>query len=366
MIEIIMNILLSGYYGYNNLGDEAVLGGIIAGLRAELPGVEPVVLSADPEGTRQLHGARAVPRMQLAAIRAALREADLFASGGGSLLQDVTSARSPLYYLGVLWLAQRAGVPTMALAQGMGPLNRGFNRYLTRTLLNRARAITVRDAGSAEFLQRIGVTRPPIEVTADPSFLLEPDASERLATWWDAHIPAGRPVVGVALRPWSASPQTFTAIADALAVFVQRTEALLLFLPMQFATDSLLAEEVARRIPAESRVLHTALTPREMLAAVGRCDLLVAMRLHALIFAAQRGIPAVGLAYDPKVRDFAPAAGLPDALPWESLTTGSLTAALLQSWETRAQLRDTITERAAGLRAKALRNIAVIGELLGG
>lgn len=360
-----MTILLSGYYGFNNIGDEAVLGGILAGLRAELPAVEPVVLSADPAGTQQLHGVRAVPRMQLAAIRAALREADLFASGGGSLLQDVTSARSPLYYLGVLWLAQRAGIPTMALAQGMGPLNRGMNRLLARILLNRTRAITVRDAGSAEFLQQLGVSRPPIEVTADPSFLLEPEKSERLETWWEAHIPADRPVIGIALRPWSTQQtDTFGAIADALAIFAQQTGALLLFLPMQFATDSPVAEDVAHRLPAESQVLHTELSPREMLAAVGRCDLLVAMRLHALIFSAQRGVPAVGLAYDPKVRDFAPAAGLPPALPWECLTAEILTAALLHAWETRAELHDAITERAADLRARARRNIAVIAELL--
>ena len=168
-------ILLSGYYGYNNIGDEAVLGGILAGLREELPEFTPVVLSGDPESTRRMHDVAAIPRMKLGAITAALQEAALFISGGGSLLQDVTSKRSPLYYLGVLWLAHRAGVPAMVLAQGLGPLNHPLNRLLARRILDGTRAITVRDAVSAEFLAGLGVSKPPIEVTADPSFLLQAD-----------------------------------------------------------------------------------------------------------------------------------------------------------------------------------------------
>jgi polysaccharide pyruvyl transferase CsaB len=210
-------ILISGYYGFNNIGDEAVLGGMLAGFRTMLPDVHPVVLSANPEFSRQLHGVEAIPRMQVGAIRAALRGADLFISGGGSLLQDVTSVKSPLYYLGLLWLARRAGVPAMMFAQGVGPLSHPVNRLLARRELNRLRAITVRDAASAELLRRLGVSRPPVRVTADPSFLLQPDYSERLESWWTAHVPADRPVIGVALRPWrqGETAERYTAIADA-------------------------------------------------------------------------------------------------------------------------------------------------------
>lgn len=360
-------VLLSGYYGYNNLGDEAVLGGILAGLRAAAPAVRPVVLSGDVAGTERLHGVEAIPRMKLGAIRAALRETDLFLSGGGSLLQDVTSFHSPLYYLGLLWLAQRAGVPTMVLAQGLGPLRHPLNRMLARTLLSRTRAITVRDDVSEAFLVTLGVTGPPIEVTADPSFLLEPDASDRLAAWWEGHVPAGRPVIGVALRRWTAANphERYHAISDALAALAARTGALLLFIPMQFAEDMHVALEVSAWTPAENRVLDLELTPREMLALVARCDLVTAMRLHALIFAAQQGVPAFGLAYDPKVRDFARAAGLPNPAAWEEIETDSLTAALQQTWDDRAALRETIIARADALRALALRNITRVAEVLG-
>ena len=361
-------ILLSGYYGYNNIGDEAVLGGILAGLRAELPAVEPVVLSGNPAATEQLHGVRAIPRMSLSAIQQALGQSALLISGGGSLLQDVTSRRSPFYYLGILWLAQRAGVPTMVLAQGIGPLRGWLARRWAGTTLNRARAITVRDPVSATVLEDLHVTVPPVEVTADPSFLLAPEASERLDAWWSGYVPAGRPVIGVALRHWQGRQATerYHAISDALVALAQETGALLLFLPMQYDRDLAVAEEMAGWTPAESRVLDMALTPREMLEAVGRCDAILAMRLHALIFAVQRGTPAFGFAYDPKVLDFSLAAGLPVPPAWHTLTADSLISALQQFWQTRDTLRAHLHTTSARLTALAQRNITVVKELLAG
>jgi len=359
-------ILLSGYYGFNNIGDEAVLGGILAGLRTELPDATPIVLSADPATTRALHDVSAIPRMRLSTIRAALRKTDLFVSGGGSLLQDVTSFRSPLYYLGLLWLAQRAGVPTAVIAQGMGPLGHPLNRRFARRILDRTRAITVRDDASANFLAELGVSEVPCTVTADPSFLLEPATSERLESWWDAHIPANRPIVGVALRRWPlANPaERYTAIADAVAALAEATGALLLFLPMQYNTDLSIAEEIAGWTPAENVVLNLALSPREMLEVVGRCQFILAMRLHTLIFAVQRGTPALGLAYDPKVLDFSIASGLPLPPRWESLSAETLTPELQQLWTQRHTYRTELQEQAIRLTACARKNITCISKLL--
>ncbi len=359
-------ILFSGYYGFNNIGDEAVLGGLLAGLHAADAGVTPVVLSGDPAATTALHGVAARPRMGLGAVNAALAEADLLVSGGGSLLQDVTSLRSPLYYLGVIALAQRAGVPTAVIAQGMGPLHAPWNRLWARRVLDRVRAVSVRDDASAAFLTDLGVTHPPVEVTADPAFLLEPDDSARLAEWWEAHIPPDRPVIGVALRRWTRAnpPARYTAIADGLATLAAERGAFLLFLPMQYGADLPLSVQIAGWTPAESRVLDLPLTPRETLAAVGRCNAVVAMRLHTLIFAAARGVPALGIAYDPKVLDFALAADLPLPPRWETLTDTDFLAALRGLWAERAAIATRVAARAQTLTARARRNITIMLDLL--
>lgn len=359
-------MLLSGYYGFQNTGDEAVLGGILTGLRDALPEVAPVVLSADPAQTERQYGVTALPRMHLSAIRAQLARTDLFLSGGGSLLQDVTSPQSPFYYLGLLWLAQRAAVPTMVLAQGLGPLRRLPARLLARKVLNRTRAITVRDEASALFLEELGVTQPPVEVTADPSFLLQAQHSERLTAWWEQYIPANRPVIGVALRRWRSpgAPERYHAISEALVALAQHTGALVLFLPMQPEQDEHVAEEMAGWTPAESRVLTIALTPPEMLAAIGRCDFILAMRLHALIFAVKQATPAFGLAYDPKVRDFSLAAGLPLPIDWAQITTPDLTETLQQQWDARQALRERLVASARELTTRAWRNITRVQDVL--
>jgi len=359
-------ILLSGYYGYQNIGDEAVLGGMLAGLREELPEFTPVVLSGNPEDTRLMHDVAAIPRMNPGAILAALKDSALLISGGGSLLQDVTSRHSPLYYLGVLWLAQRAGIPTMMLAQGVGPLSHPLNRRLARCILNKTRAITVRDATSAALLTELGVNKPPIEVTADMSFLLQADHSARLDAWWAEHVPADRPVLAVALRRWTqgTSSERYTAITDALEAFAAENHAFILFLPMQYEHDLPVAEEMAGWTHAESRVLNLPVTPREMMSVVGRCSFILAMRLHALIFAVQHATPALGLAYDPKVLDFSRLADLPTPLPWGEITADALLSALRRQWEQRDTVHANMAKTRERLITLAQRNIGCIKELL--
>lgn len=359
-------VLISGYYGFDNLGDEAVLGGLLAGLRADAPSVTPLVLSANPARTEALHQVEAVPRMQPQALRAAFARADMLLSGGGSLLQDVTSLQSALYYLGVLWWAQRLGLPTMVIGQGLGPLTRMVTRAVARQVLNRVNAITVRDAASATFLAELGVTVPPVEVTADLAYLLEPEPTERVGSWWTAHMPSNRPVIAVALRAWQdgKAPARYTAIADGLAALAAHSGALLLFIPLHHDRDLPFAVEMAGWTPAESRVLELALTPGEMLDFLHRTDLVVAMRLHALILAARCGVPALGIAYDPKVTDCAREACLPTPIPWAALTTDALTAALTDAWDTRAAMRETLRDTGTRLRALAHHNIDVFLHVL--
>src|SRR2546428_11431076 len=121
-----MRIVVSGYYGFGNGGDEAVLEAIVGALRARIPQAHVVVLSAAPDQTKSLHGVAGVSRTTGALP--AMAGADLFISGGGTLIQDWTSARSALYYLGLPGLATGQAPGPMVYAAGIGPVRRGRPR----------------------------------------------------------------------------------------------------------------------------------------------------------------------------------------------------------------------------------------------
>ncbi len=353
-------LLLSGYYGYGNAGDEAVLAGLVTGFRAARSGgeLEIVALSGSPGETRAAHGILAADRYQPGALLREIGRADLVLSGGGSLLQDVTSAHGIFYYLGVVRMAQVLGRKTMFIAQGIGPLRLARSRRLVRSVANRLDAVTVRDPDSAALLREIGVSRPPVEVTADPALLLEaaPGTGEQAS-------------FGVALRPWGGQEGVAAHVADACASVLSGRRALLL--PMQAGTDKPVAEQFARQWHqgdhAGNRAtlcsLEKGLTP--LLANIASCDLMIGMRLHALILAAAAGVPSVALSYDPKVDAFMQGSGQGDAVYDLSRSDpDALQGLLSRVWSERVERGGALRAALPSLRARAAGNIDVALGLL--
>lgn len=327
-------IILSGYYGFANAGDEAVLAALCQILQERLPQAQLVVLSAQPEQTAAALGVRAINRWDKAALRAELQGAALFCSGGGSLLQDVTSVRSVWYYTSLLRLAQKQGVPTIVLAQGLGPLRTRLGRWLTRRALSRCRLLSWRDAASlrlaAEIMQNgSGDDSLPSYQVCDPVLLWRPELPEATA---DLAEPAGGgqgPTVALALRPW---PGLTPGAAAQLVQLLQQAGCRVALLPYHQGEDEKLAEQINAALRAAGQAeaeVWPAATPQQAWAAVGRADLLLGMRLHSLIMAAAQGVPAVAVSYDPKVEAFAQAVQMPLAAGGVSLPAEQVAAQLL-------------------------------------
>jgi polysaccharide pyruvyl transferase CsaB len=358
--------LISGYYGFRNTGDEAILAGLIQGFRQLALGVELTVLSADPRDTEAEHGVRAVPRSFGAALRL-LRQSDLFISGGGGLIQDVTSWRSPLYYLGVIALARAAGLPTACIGHGIGPLRRAVTKRLSRRALSRVAVLAVRDHGSRDALQAIGVTRP-IEVTADLAFLLPPPSAEDIADAWQRAglAPDAGPAVAIALRrPTHATPHDFPAsLAQSLTTACDQLGLRPVLLPMQHPQDLQFADRVAQDIAPRAEVVRVRLPARQMLALIGGSRLVVGMRLHALVFAAICGLPPVAVSYDPKVQHLSQELGLARPASIEAFDAPAFARAISDVWQTRAEVVQRLGQRLPGLRTAALRNIELVQLLL--
>lgn len=367
-----LRIAVSGYYGCGNIGDEAVLTGIVESFARRCgPGrVEFTVFSADPRDTEQRHGLRGVDRMNLSLLRQTLRESDLLLSGGGSLLQDSTSLRSLLYYLGVIRLARACRTPVMLYAQGIGPLRRRIARVMTRLAANGTQYITVRDPDSARLLRQIGVCRPPIEVTADPAFALTPEKTRRVMEILEASRAGTKGggetlQIGIALRPWKPPEPTVADYVRMAEAIREKTGARLLFLPMQSPGDTQLAERVAQAVSGEVCVVREPLSPREMLGLIESLAGLMAMRLHALIFGAIGGVPLVALGYDPKVTrlmtDLGQASRTIDPGRFDSkIAAEQMVDALAEGTTLRARLRSYASEQAQRALLNVDRALALI------
>ena len=300
-----MKIVISGYYGSGNAGDEAMLDAILGALTNLNTNLEITVISINPHDTRQRHNVNAVSHLNICDIIKIIFSADLLISGGGSLLQNVTSRRSLYYYLGVITLAILFRKPVMLYAQGIGPICGSFARNLTSLILNHVDLITVRDQGSLTELSQLKVTHSKIFCTADPVLALNPASLE----FGSGIVRQGQnkdiKIVGVAVRRWQGFDRFKSQLAEALNVISKVVKIRVIFIPMQPSSDVSAAEEIAALTAGvDCTLLKDQYSTRQLLSLVGCTDLLIGIRLHALIFAGVQNVPLIGISYDPKIDRF--------------------------------------------------------------
>lgn len=277
-----------GYYGKGNGGDEALLATLLQMLP---PHITPIVLSGNPQQTQKSYGVYACDRMNTWQILQALKQAEIFIWGGGSLIQDSTSAISPLYYTGLMALAQQMNLKTIAWAQGIGPLKRPFTREIAKRSFAGTNIISVRDRGSAELLSNWQI---PFSLAPDPVWALE---SSPVPGLWD--LPA--PKVAITLRQHPLlTPARLQILTRALIDFQKATKTFILLLPFQASQDLAIAQELHSHLKENSHILQLE-NPRQLKGVFRGVDMAIGMRLHSLIMAAAEECRCFALSYDPKV-----------------------------------------------------------------
>ena len=395
------DLLVSGYYGFGNLGDESLLD-VIAQTAAEvIPGVRIAALTRDPKKDALRTGLSCVSRMDLFAVGKQIRRSKVLISGGGSLLQDATSARSLRYYAGLLSYAERHGTPAAVYANGIGPIRSEANRSIAGKAVSAASAVSVRDRDSLEELISLGVPREKIRVTADPAFLIPPASPERIRLVSEVlGVSPGSPeepgnYIAVSLRPLSRlskgkkksdlTPDDRTLVSEVCAAVAEiwKTSRLVpVLVPMQNSQDgricSLAESELkGKGVPA---VLYRPASAQELIGVLGGARFVVGMRLHAVILASSAGAPVIALSYDPKVDGMMKELGQPYSVkvsdffgnggnggsPSGSPTLSSaLTGCAREVEARRPEIVSSLAAATAAMRTRAREDMENVKRLLG-
>jgi len=302
-----VQILISGYYGFNNIGDESILRAVVDNLRSKLDDIEITVLSQNPDSTAQKYGVHSANRKSLMDIIKAVRKCDLLISGGGSLLQDVTSKKSILYYLMIMWAAFFFRKKVFIYSQGIGPILSKINRRLTAATLRHAHGIVVRDEASKELLIEIGIKGDKIIVTADPVLRIKKAelsvGGEILMKEGFAPDP-GRMTVGFAIREKKTDSNFVEELCISIRRLTEEYQAQIVLIPFHYSEDMAVIEEIRNRLGNDICCIRHKYLTNEMLSIIGNMDILVGVRLHALIHAAIMDVPMIAISYDPKINSF--------------------------------------------------------------
>ena len=362
------NILISGYYGFDNIGDESILRTLITSLREKIPDCRLTVLSHNPASTREKYGVEAVERMSPGAILRAVRRCDMLISGGGSLLQDVTSSKSIHYYLFIIRLAKLLGKKVFIYSQGIGPIDHAFNRRATARALKKADGIVVRDERSAKLLEQIGLPQERIVITADPVIRMKrPDRTVGREILARAGIKKdGRLTVGWAIREKNRDSTFVREITECIRWLRENYDAESVLIPFHYEEDREVCSVIAERTNGAAKCLSEKYLSEDMLSIIGNMDVLVGVRLHSMIYAAIMGVPIIGVSYDPKCTAFLNSVGLDSLSTRETFSAEAFKAEFARVLETGKEQTAAVAENMRRLQKKLDTNEEMIRDIMEG
>ncbi|NLY09705.1 MAG: polysaccharide pyruvyl transferase CsaB [Tissierellia bacterium] len=357
-------LLMSGYFGFQNSGDDAILKAMVNDIEKTFPENYLEVLTNNPDLTKKQVNVDGVQRFSWIDVWKALGRCDMLISGGGSLLQDITSYRSLWYYLAVITGANIRGKDVYIYANGIGPITNSFNRYLARKVLDKVDYITVRDESSRRFLEELKVKNPIIEVTSDPVFSLKKaDSQEVEEIWAKEKLPLEGRFIGIALRPWKDEKDSI--LSSSLRYILDKHKDIkLILIPFHIPVDRPYQDTLVRGLieEYENRVfnLKEQYDASTIIGLFSKMDFAITMRLHAMIYAAMARCPVLPISYDPKIIGISKELGLNYYLEIDNLDLNSFIASFDTFVLNKDSIKMNLDSKASELKELSLKNLEPI------
>lgn len=290
--------VLSGYFGFKNFGDEAILSVIIKKLKEYNHRI--TVISSNPKYTMsKFKHIRSVYTFNISDIIGSIAKSDYLISGGGSLLQDTTSFKSLIYYLFIIFLGLLLRKKVIIFAQGIGPISNPLGKILTKLLLKQCTYVSVRDLKSFELLKQWGIDS---ELLCDPIFSTKIDETEKNNT------------LAIQLRNFHTMNEDFI---DRLAqkVCLEFSDKKVEIYSFQDQIDLEVCEKFQKALnmlnPDIETKIYSDLTDEQTISQISQCEYMIAMRFHAIIIGLLAGVKTMAINYDIKVEKISSEFNLP-------------------------------------------------------
>ena len=343
-------VILSGYYGFDNMGDETLLSCIIRNLRTVDPEITITVLTKHCAKVRRQFNVAAVNRYRIFKIYRAMRHAKLFISGGGNLLQNSTSKRSLYYYLFFMRLSEIMKLKSMFYANGIGPISGEKDRHMVKNILEKTDVITLREEESLRFVRSMNLKNPNVFLTADPVF-----CSSYIDDAWICRlrkhfsIDPQKHYYAVSLRKFKSNrTENIQKMASVCREIYHQYGYLPIFVPMQPKKDEKTCRAVAKAAGFAYQQI-TGISGDETMGLIGGMEFVLSMRLHALMYACVSETVPIGVVYDSKVKAFIDTLDIPMVLDNSWTVEDALTCihiAVLQKAELQKKIREACKKNA--------------------
>jgi len=349
-----MRILIGGYFGAGNLGDELLLKSILFFWRKKNVSPSVVVISHNPQETAGFFGVKAIARNNFLKTLRELYRSDILLLTGG-IFQDKTSWRSLYYYLALMLVAKIFSSRIIVYAGGVSDLH-PINRQILRIVFQGCSVINVRDELSRKFLLDCGVPGNKISVGADSSFLL----SELVVI--KKELSPELPTIGFILRPSRRPPITPQLFARLITLLSQSLAARIVLIPFHQRQDRQFLQEIQARAGVKVEMLEWE-KPEDIFLYFSRLDLVVSQRLHGIILATMYQIPVLGIGTDPKIRQFL------DEIKQKNIITYPVEVQLLLAliadlWEWRGDFRQFYQKTLTNFHQRLKINQKILSSLI--
>jgi polysaccharide pyruvyl transferase CsaB len=314
------DFVLTGYYGDDNIGDDALVFSVISNILRRKRNMKICLLTKNPKRLQsRIDGyfcnITAKPKFNPISVRGSIKRSKALVFGGGTLLQDSTSTRSFLYYASLLRIAQKSGKKTVLYANGIGPIYHRKNQIKAAKIVKNITLATIRDEDSYNSLTELGIDKDRLHLTADEAVTI------RQNSYFDAYkrdfgeFLAGRAAPGapqspaggyavISVRKWKyLNADFFAKFSAAIDIICREHDLIPVYIVMQPKNDRALSERLSA-LNGRAYFADVGGDIEKTLTIIRSAQAVISMRLHTLIFAAAFGVPMIGISYDPKVRSF--------------------------------------------------------------